>query len=89
MRQRAESFDDLGLVGKATLLELREDLRVTRKHIEDASAAADQLRIVPELCLDLGRQTGGPGKEVSDAAVVNDDVHFDSSALMSTAVMLS
>jgi hypothetical protein len=88
-RDRAKRGDDLALVGKAAGLVLRIDANVAGKHVEDAAAAANQFRIVPQLRLDLGRQTGGPREIVSDAAVVNDDVHFVSLALIRTAVMLS
>ena len=89
LSESAEGVDDLALVGEASLVVFREDLLLTREHVEDASASADELRVCSELRLDLGRQTGGPGQVVSNAAVMDDDLHFGSLALISTAVMLS
>lgn len=87
--QRAQRVDDLALIGKAAFVVFGEDTMVAGEDIEDPATAADQLGVVSKLRFDLGRQTGGPGQVVSDAAVMNDDLHFDSTALMSTAVMLS
>jgi hypothetical protein len=54
---------------------LREDPLVVGSHHEDASAAAHDFAVDAELLLDLSRQTGGSGKVVSNAAVVDSDVH--------------
>jgi hypothetical protein len=89
LSESAKGVDDLALVGEASLVVFREDLLLPREDVEDASASADELRVFSELRLDLGRQTGGPGQVVSNAAVMDDDLHFDSLALISTAVMLS
>jgi hypothetical protein len=43
--------------------------------IEHAAAAADELRLDTEFLFDRGRQTGGPGKVVSNAAVFDRQVH--------------
>jgi hypothetical protein len=52
-----------------------EDALVVDGHVEDAAASANDLAVDPELLLDLSRQTGGSGQVVSDAAVVDPDVH--------------
>jgi hypothetical protein len=44
-------------------------------YVEDASATAHQLAVDAELCLDRRRQTGGSRKVVSNAAVVDPDMH--------------
>lgn len=89
MFRRSNRVDDLALRREPAFVVFRVDPLVPDEDVEDAAASADQLRVVPEPRLDLGRQTGGPGEIVSDAAVVDDDVHFVSIALISTAVMLS
>jgi hypothetical protein len=45
------------------------------RHIEASAAAADDLAVDAELFLDLSRQTGGSGKVVSNAAVLDSDMH--------------
>jgi hypothetical protein len=53
-----------------------EEELVVGGHFEDAAAAADDLAVDAELFLDFSRQTGGSGEVVSNAAVVDSDVHF-------------
>ena len=47
-----------------------------RVHV-DVAAAAHDLAVEAELLLDFSRQTGGSRKVVSNAAVVDPDVHRD------------
>jgi hypothetical protein len=54
---------------------LGEDLLVVHADHEDAAAAADELRLDPQLLLDLSRQTGGSREVVSDPAVVDTYLH--------------
>jgi hypothetical protein len=54
---------------------LGEDPLVVDGDDEDAAAAADDLRVDAQLSLDLSRQTGGSGEVVSNAAVIDSDVH--------------
>jgi hypothetical protein len=44
-------------------------------HDEDTAAAANELAVDTEVLLDLSRQTGGSGKVVSNAAIVDSNVH--------------
>jgi hypothetical protein len=57
---------------------LGEDLLTVDADVEDAAAAADELTVDTEFTLDLSRQTGGSGEVVSNAAVVDSDVHISS-----------
>lgn len=59
---------------------LGEDELVVDLDVEDAAAAALELELVvfPELCLQLGDQTGRLGQVVSGAAVLDPDLHSDS-----------
>jgi hypothetical protein len=75
---RAQFLDDLGLGRKAIFLCLRKDQLVVDDDVEDSAAEANDLRFESELFLDLGRQTGGPWKVVSNAAVFDRDGHADS-----------
>jgi hypothetical protein len=75
LRAGAELFEDLFLGGESSLVMLGEDFLVAERDVEDPSAAADDRRIDIELLLDLGRQTGGSGQEVSNAAVFDRDLH--------------
>jgi hypothetical protein len=56
---------------EAAQLFLGEDEVVSHGDLEDATAAANQLRLDAELLLDLGRQTGGTGVVVSARAVLD------------------
>ena len=58
---------------ETTCLLLGEEQLVVDGDLEDPSGTLDELRLDPELLLDLLRQTGGAGVVVSDAAVLNDD----------------
>ena len=73
--QPAQDLDDLAFGGEPALFLLREELPVVHAHDEDAARAADELTLVSEGSFDLGRQTGGPGKVVSNAAVIDSNVH--------------
>jgi hypothetical protein len=65
---------DLAGVGEAAQLFLGEDEVVPYGDLEDATAAANQLRLDAELLLDLSRQTGGTGVVVSARAVLDRDM---------------
>jgi len=54
---------------------LREDQLAVALDLEDSARGFDEARFDVELLLDLGRQTGGPGEIVSDAAVFDLDSH--------------
>ena len=71
---------DLTGLGEAIHALLGEDELAIHHHVEDAAAPFDQLGIHVEGFLQLGRQTGGPGKEVSDPTVGDADSHGFSSA---------
>ena len=72
LRQRLE---DLFRLGKSTEGLLGEDQLAVAGDLENASLPFDQPGFDTELLLDLGRQTGGPGEIVSDAAVFDLDSH--------------
>ena len=72
---RFDRLDDLGFCRKTAGLAFGEDLPVVGRNDEDAAAAADELGLEAGLLPDLGRQTGSPGKVVSNAAVVDSNVH--------------
>src|SRR5205823_10132112 len=63
------------LRGKASLVVLGENALAVDSDVEDAAAAADDLRLDAELFLDLSRQTGGSREVVSNAAVINSYLH--------------
>jgi len=85
----AQFLDDLALGRKASLFFFGEENEVVGGDDEDAAAAADELTVDPEVLLDRGRQTGGPGKVVSNAAVVDSNAHEFQTVLTRTAVTLS
>jgi hypothetical protein len=88
--QTSQFLDDLFLVREASLVVLGENLLIAGDDLEDAAAAADELRLDAELRFDFGRQTGGPRKVVSNAAVMDGDVHrFPQMIFTRMAVMLS
>jgi len=86
-RPRAQRVEDLALRREAPFILLGEDLLVVHGHDEDAAAAANELTVDTELFLDFSRQTGGSRKVVSNAAVVDPNVH--DTALTRMAVTLS
>src|SRR5260370_42078288 len=55
-------------------------------HIEAAAAAAHELAVDAELLLDFSRQTGGSGQVVSNAAIIDTNIH---NVLIKIAVTLS
>jgi hypothetical protein len=59
---------------------LGEERLAVNDHVEDAVISLDQGRGIPRFLLDLGRQTGGPRKIVSLAAVRDFDLHRRSGA---------
>jgi hypothetical protein len=73
--QSAQLLDDLALGGEAALFFLGEELPVIGGDDEDAAGAAHELGLDAEVLPDLGRQTGGAGEVVSNAAVVDSNVH--------------
>lgn len=56
---------------------LGKDPLIIRGDEEDPAAAAHDLAVDSELFLDLSRQTGGSGEVVSNAAVVDANVHVE------------
>jgi hypothetical protein len=73
--QSAELIEDFLLGWKTSLVVLRENFLVIDSDIEDPAAAAHELAFHSERFLDFGRQTGGPRKVISDAAVIDFDFH--------------
>jgi hypothetical protein len=74
-RGSVQELEYLVLFREAPGLVLREDESLALVDVEDAAGAAHELGIDAGLLLDLGRQTGGPGKVVSSSAVVDGDLH--------------
>jgi hypothetical protein len=70
-----DRLDDLVVLGEATFIVSREDDRAIDLDVEDAAAALDENGLDAGPSLQLGRQTGGPWKVVSDAAVRDRDLH--------------
>src|SRR5690348_11595758 len=64
--------DDLVLGGEAGRGLLGNDLALVLD-LEDAAMAGDQLGVDPELVLEGGRRTGGPGEIASTGAVGDAD----------------
>jgi hypothetical protein len=75
LHQCTQLVDDLALCRKSPLILFGEELLIVGADDEDAAGAAHELGLDAELLPDLGRQTGGPGKVVSNAAVVDSNVH--------------
>jgi hypothetical protein len=71
-----QRLEDLRLLWEPSLLVLREEARVVDGNDEDPAAAADDLAVDAEFAFDLSRQTGGSGEIVSNAAVVDSNVHI-------------
>lgn len=63
---------------------LGEDQTVIDRDLENATAAFDQPGIDARRLPDIGRQTGGPRKIVSNPAVLDADLHW-ASLLRATA----
>jgi len=76
-RQFAQRVDDLALRREAAFFFFIEDLPVVDGDDEDAAAAADDLAVEAELFPDFSRQTGGSREVVSNAAVIDSNVHDD------------
>ena len=72
---RADLVDDLPLGWEPSLIVLAEHASVIDRHVEPSAAASNDFAIDPELILELGRQTGGPGKVISNAAIVDSNTH--------------
>jgi len=66
---------DLALRRKPPLLLLGEDGVPVDADDEDPSASADDLAVDPELPFDFSRQTGGSRQVVSNAAIVDSNMH--------------
>jgi hypothetical protein len=75
LRSRAKFFEDLALGWKTAFVAFRENLVPIDGDDEDSSATADDLAVDAEFSFDLSRQTGGSGEIVSNAAVVDSNVH--------------
>src|SRR5512142_3167852 len=72
---RPQLIDDFLLARKAPFVLLGKDRLVVGRDDEDPAAAANELAVDSQFLLDLSRQTGGSGKVVSDAAVIDSDFH--------------
>jgi hypothetical protein len=75
--QRGHFVENLALGREAAFLFLREDGFAVDRDDEDSSAAADDFAVDPEFPFDLSRQTGGSWEVVSNAAVVDSNVHIN------------
>jgi len=74
--KRGHLVEDLALGRETAFLFLREDDFAVDRDDEDSSAAADDFAVDPEFPFDLSRQTGGSWEVVSNAAVVDSNVHW-------------
>lgn len=63
------------LGGEAAFLMLAEDSHVIYPDIENAASTAVELAVHAQVVLEVGRETRGPGFVISDAAVLNSDLH--------------
>jgi hypothetical protein len=68
--------EDLALGRETAFLFLREDGFAVDRDDEDSTAAADDLALDREFPFDLSRQTGGSWEVVSNAAVVDSNMHM-------------
>ena len=75
LHPRLHLVEDLLLRGEALFIPLRENLLVVDEDVEHAAALADDLAVDSEGLLDLSRQTGSSGEVISNAAVVDSNVH--------------
>jgi hypothetical protein len=73
--QRFQLVEDLALRRKPPLFLLGEDGLPVDADDEDAAASANDLTVDPELPFDFSRQTGGSRQVVSNAAIVDSNVH--------------
>lgn len=73
-----QRVEDLALAREPSAVVFGPDALVVHRHDEDAAGAADELGVHAQFLLDLSRQTGGSGKVVSNAAVVDPYVHVSS-----------
>jgi hypothetical protein len=73
--KRGHLVENLALGREAALLFLREDDLAVDRDDEDTSAAADDFAVDPEFPFDLSRQTGGSWEIVSNAAIVDSNMH--------------
>jgi len=71
----ADGAQDLVVLGEPARPTLREDQLTIRCHLVHTAGAFHELGLDVELLFDEGRQTGGPGKVVSLAAVFDLDSH--------------
>ena len=73
---RSQLVENLFLRGEAAFVVFAEEKLIVGGHLENAAAAAYELAVDAELFLDFSRQTGGSRKVVSNAAVIDSDLHF-------------
>jgi hypothetical protein len=71
----ADGAQDLVILGEPAHLTLREDQLAIQRHFVHTAGAFHEAGLHLELLFDQGRQTGGPGKVVSLAAVFDLDPH--------------
>jgi len=74
-RHSFQFLDDFLLGRKAPFVVLREEALLVDRDVEDPAAATHELTFDAELFLDLSRQTGGSGEIVSDAAIIDPNLH--------------
>ena len=74
-RALLQFLEDFRLGGKAAFVVFGEDFLAVDRDDEDAAASPDDLRFDAQFFFDLSRQTGGSGEVVSNAAVVDSNVH--------------
>ena len=75
LRQRSHLVDDLALGREPSFILLGKDALSVDADDEDPAAAADDLAVDAEFAFYLSRQTGGSREVVSNAAVVDSNMH--------------
>ena len=84
--QPSDRLFDLSRFRESPGLELREHNGAVHLDVVDPAAPFDEARLVAELTLQIGRQTGGPWSVVSLTAVFDGDLH---ARLQSRAAIVS
>jgi hypothetical protein len=91
LSERLQLLDDLALGRKPSLVLFGEENLIRGGHDENAAAPPNELTLDAQGLPDLGRQTGGTGQVISNAAVVDSNVHKEprQTVFTRTAVTLS
>src|SRR6266851_1474720 len=74
--QGAELIEDFLFGRKPPGVVLRENPLAVDGDVENPAAAAHELAVDSELFFDFSRQTGGSRKVVSNAAIINANIHI-------------